>query len=269
MNLHPKLERFLMTSCDQFFSAFPQKRPAKKLLEDCLIISHRGIHDQRKIKENTMDAFVLAEEKGVYGIELDFRWTRDLVPVVVHDPDLERVFGMDVQIAEHDFESLKSLCPSVPSLQQVVERFGNKMHLMIEVKHEPYPNPEHQNTILEAIFSNLIPGQDYHLISLDPEMLELIECVPDHAKMPVAELNVGKLSEIALEKNYAGVLGHYFLLHGRLVQKHLEAGQKVGTGYPDSRNCMSRELNRGVNWLFSNDAGGLEQIRKAMLAEDG
>ena len=109
MNLHPKLERFLMTSCDQFFSAFPQKRPAKKLLEDCLIISHRGIHDQRKIKENTMDAFVLAEEKGVYGIELDFRWTRDLVPVVVHDPDLERVFGMDVQTAEHDFESLLSL----------------------------------------------------------------------------------------------------------------------------------------------------------------
>ena len=100
-------------------------------------------------------------------------------------------------------------------------------------------------------------------------MLELIECVPDHAKMPVAELNVGKLSEIALEKNYAGVLGHYFLLNGRLVQKHLEAGQKVGTGYSDSRNCMSRELNRGVNWLFSNDAGRLEQIRKAMLAEDG
>ena len=63
MNLHPKLEQFLMTSCDQFFSAFPQKRPAKKLLEDCLIISHRGIHDQREIKENTMDAFVLAEEE--------------------------------------------------------------------------------------------------------------------------------------------------------------------------------------------------------------
>jgi len=54
-----------------------------------------------------------------------------------------------------------------------------------------------------------------------------------------------------------------------LVQKHLEVGQKVGTGYPDSRNCMSRELNRGVNWLFSNDAGRLEQIRKAMLAEYG
>ena len=35
-----------------------------------------------------MDAFVLAEEKGVFGIELDFRWTKDLVPVVVHDPDL-------------------------------------------------------------------------------------------------------------------------------------------------------------------------------------
>ena len=55
------------------------------------------------------------------------------------------------------FESLKSLCPSVPSLQQVVERFGNKMHLMIEVKHEHYPNPEHQNTILEAIFPTLSP----------------------------------------------------------------------------------------------------------------
>ena len=85
--------------------------------------------------------------------------------------------------------------------------------------------------------------------------------------MPVAELNVSRLSQIALERNYAGILGHYFLLGRNVVKKHLNAGQEIGTGYPNSRNGLSREINRGVNWLFSNDAEELDRIRRDLLQE--
>ena len=267
MSLPPRLEKFLIEACDLVFAVTPQKLPQRKLLEECRIVSHRGIHDNLQSKENTLEAFDLAEQKGIWGIELDFRWTRDLVPVVVHDPDLDRVFGINKKIAELDFEALTNLCPQVPSLEQVVGKYGKKMHLMIEVKQEPYPNRRQQDLILEQIFSGISPCQDYHLISLDPEMLERIECVPNWAKMPVAELNVSRLSQIALERNYAGILGHYFLIGGKVVKKHLNAGQKIGTGYPNSRNGLSREINRGVNWLFSNDAEELDRIIRDLLQE--
>ena len=141
------------------------------------------------------------------------------------------------------------------------------MHLMIEIKQETYPDQEQQNLILEKLLSQIEPCRDYHLISLDPGMLERIECVSNHAKMPVAELHVSELSRIALEKEYAGLLGHYLLIDAKTVQKHLDAGQKIGTGYPNSRNALSREINRGVSWLFSNDAEGLDRLKRNVLQE--
>ena len=53
----------------------------------------------------------------------------------------------------------------------------------------------------------------------------------------------------------------------KLARGHLAAGQMVGTGYPDSRNCLFRELNRGVKWLFSNNALELAEIWEQALQE--
>jgi glycerophosphoryl diester phosphodiesterase len=44
------------------------------------------------------------------------------------------------------------------------------------------------------------------------------------------------------------------------LAKHRKNGQPVGTGYPASKNCLYREINRGVEWIFSNNAGELQGI---------
>src|SRR4051812_35261842 len=56
------------------------------------IIAHRGAWDEVKFRENTLDAFHEAARVGVYGIEFDVRFTRDGVPIVLHDPGLARMF---------------------------------------------------------------------------------------------------------------------------------------------------------------------------------
>jgi len=50
-----------------------------------------------------------------------------------------------------------------------------------------------------------------------------------------------------------------------VVRKHLKSGQKIGVGYPRSKNSLFRELNRSVEWIFSNDAIGLNSIFQTEL----
>jgi glycerophosphoryl diester phosphodiesterase len=40
---------------------------------------------------------------------------------------------------------------------------------------------------------------------------------------------------------------------------HHRKRQRVGTGYIASPGCLFRELNRGVDWIFSNHAEGLQR----------
>jgi len=265
MELPAGIEKVLLQCIDFIFMNWPQHPPEPDKLRACKIVSHRGEHDNISVYENTIAAFDSAIEQGIWGIEFDVRWTRDLQPVVVHDPDLERVFGIGTTVAEVEFDELRSLCPQVPLLSEVVAKYGRKMHFMVELKAEIYPDPDRQNTIFKDCFSSLQPGTDYHLMSLAPEMFDLITFVPASTFIPIALLNMSRLSELALEKNYGGVAGHYLLLSNAVLKKHDRKDQLTGTGYPGSKNCLFREVNRGVEWIFSNNAGELQGIINRLL----
>jgi len=253
-------EKVLISCIDLIFRIWPQPFPGHDRLKACKIVSHRGEHDNRMVFENTIEAFDLAWEKGVWGIEFDVRWTKDLQPLVIHDPDLKRVFGIDLAIAEVTRDELKSRCPAVPSLTEVIEKYGKKLHFMIEIKAEIYPDPERQNDIFKECFSSLEPLRDYHLMSLTPQMFDLITFVAASNLIPIATLNMNQISELALKNDYCGIAGHYLLLDNVKLAKHRNKGQIVGTGYPASTNCLFREINRGVEWIFSNNAGELQGI---------
>ncbi len=253
-------EKVLISCIDLFFRIWPQPYPGHDRLKACKIVSHRGEHNNSTVFENTIEAFDLAWEKGIWGIEFDVRWTKDLQPVINHDPDLKRVFGIDLTIAEVTRDELKSRCPVVPSLMEVVGKYGKKLHFMIEIKAETYPDPGRQNDIFKECFFSLEPRRDYHLMSLTPQMFDLITFVPASILIPIATLNMGEFSELALKKDYCGIAGHYLLMDNVKLAKHRNKGQNVGTGYPTSKNCLFREINRGVEWIFSNNAGELQGI---------
>lgn len=260
MELPAGIEKFLIQGADFIFMLLPRPSPGPDKLKACKIVSHRGEHDNITVLENTMAAFDSALEQGVWGIEFDVRWTRDLQPVVAHDPDLKRVFGIETTIAAVEFDELRSRCPDVPLLTEVVAKFGQKLHFMIELKAEVYPDPARQNAIFKDCFTSLQPQKDYHLMTLTPDMFDLITFAPPSSFIPIAMLNMSSLSRLALKKNYRGVAGHYLLLSNAILKKHRQLNQQVGTGYPASKFCLFREVNRGVEWIFSNNAGELMTI---------
>ncbi len=263
--MNERLQELLMASADRVTALLPQRRPAIEILQGARLVSHRGEHDNRTVYENTLQAFHLAREAGVWGVEFDLHWTRDLVPVVIHDPDGKRVFGDAAVVAELDFQALRRRLPLVPSFEEVVAEFGGHCHLMIEFKDAAYPDPVAQRATLKRVLAPLSPVQDYHFLALDPALFAHAGFAPANSCLPVAELNVGELSELALAKGYGGLTGHYLLLGRHTVNAHHSFGQQIGTGHIGSRNALYRELNRGVTWIFSNNAVAMQGLVDAAL----
>jgi glycerophosphoryl diester phosphodiesterase len=268
MKIFHKLEVQTRRILDGFYARWPQAVPDRDRLQHCKIISHRGDYDNRDVYENTIDAFDRVKDQGVWGIEFDFRWTKDLNPVVIHDADLRRVFGLDFSIQQVTLAELKSRCPRVPSLAEMIKRYGKKIHLMIEIKAEHYPDPVGQNRILAELLSALEPEKDYHLLTIRPEIFNLIECVPRSAFLPIAHVNFSQLSKMAIAQKYSGLAGHYALLTKSRLKKHKKLKQKLGTGYVNSKNCLFRELNRNVEWMFSDNAVELQKVVNQLLQND-
>ena len=269
MTLPPWLENTLERGCDFYFRHWPQPFPDPQLLRECRIIAHRGAPTPPDILENTHAAFEQAlSHPGVKGLEFDVRWTQDLQPVVSHDADLLRLYGDARRIGDFTLAELQYSFPQIPTLASVIERYSPRAHLMVELKEEPYPDFERQNLVFAEHFAGLTPKQDFHILGLTPKFLqEIVTFVERDACLLVAIFNEQELSAVALSGGFAGLGGHYLLVTPELVRQHLAAGQMVGTGYPNSRNCLFREPNRGVKWLFSNNALELAEIWEQALQE--
>lgn len=264
----PWVERGFHLVADALFRAWPRPSPGRSALENCRLVAHRGAHGAGVV-ENTIAAFDLAAQAGVWGIELDIRWTADLVPVVVHDADTGRLFGRPGLIRRMTIGELEKRFPLIPRLDTVIGRYGGRIHLMAELKAEPWPDPAGQQRTLARLFAPLQPMADFHFLALDPRMFDRIGFVPPATFLPVAETNVAALSALALGRGWAGMAGHYLLTGAGVIRRHRAAGQQVGTGYIHSQNALFRELGRGVAWLFTNQALAMQALAARLGQSNG
>lgn len=260
MNLNNLHEKLFLQFADRYVKNRPQPTPKPQALQTCRIVSHRGEHDNRHIFENTMAAFRRAADAGVWGLEFDVRWTKDLEPVVCHDADMLRLFKRPVRIRDLRFRQLRSEFPLVPALDEVLAHFGGRRHLMVEIKAGTFCEPARQTRILAERFAALQPVADFHFISLDPGEFSAIDFVPPAAFFPIARVNVRRVEALCLRKGYGGLNGHYLLMGHAVLQRLHAAGMAAGTGFASSRNCLFREINRGVDWIFSDAAAALQRI---------
>jgi len=257
-----------MRLADTLMAVTPRHKPSPERLSACRIVSHRGEHDNVNVFENTLPAFRQAADAGVWGLECDIRWTRDDVPVICHDVDGRRVFGKAVAVADHDFHTLRDELPLVPSLAEVLQAFGGRHHLMLEIKDIGEPLTAARKAVLGELLAPYQAGSDFHMLALEPELFDAVDFLPREACFPVAELHVSRLSRAALDKSFGGLTGHFLLLNDVLKARHEGAGQRIGVGFIRSRNSLYRELNRGIDWIFSNDAVKLQAIIHEALSQE-
>ncbi len=104
------------------------------------IIAHRGW--SKKHPELTEAALVSALEYGADGVEIDVRLTKDGIPVLIHDPVLNRVSDGQGRVSPRTLAELKELNFGTPQEPQQVLTLGEALEIV-----EPYP---HAHLFIEA-----------------------------------------------------------------------------------------------------------------------
>src|SRR4029079_15573183 len=118
-----------------------------------LILGHRGA--SAVAPENTLAAFSRAMSDGADGIEFDVRLSRDRIPVVIHDANLNRTAGVARRVSDLTTKELQQIDvgswfddrvgnplatfagEKLPTLKQVYELFSqNNGVLYVEMKCE-------------------------------------------------------------------------------------------------------------------------------------
>lgn len=142
------------------------------------IIAHRGVPPLEP--ENTMLSFRRAVMLGAKHLEMDIRSTRDLIPVIIHDPTLRRTTNGRGRVAKMTFEHVRSFDAgkgeSIPALSQVLDEFGGKIFLHLDVKWRPALRP-----MLEMIGTRGIE-RDVCISSFDHSILRDVKKFNPHIK---------------------------------------------------------------------------------------
>ena len=98
------------------------------------MISHRGIYDNEKIFENSIEAIRKAVKKG-YTVEIDIHLTKDNRLVVFHDYNTKRITKEDLVIENHTYKEINNQkIIHIPLLEEVLKIVNGKVPLLIEIK---------------------------------------------------------------------------------------------------------------------------------------
>ena len=260
--MHDRVYDGLQLGLDGLLSLLPRKVPCFD--HEPLVVAHRGNSGENNSPaENTIAAFQRCADLGVWGIEFDVQWTKDDIPVVIHDNNTARTFkGPVFNIATTDFQSLIKHHPSLPRLSEVIHRFGSTLHLMIELKSEILTDKQQQ--ILVSELNPLEAVKDYHLLSLDPVLLSTLQQFPIQAMMPVALTNTTWMIKQVLQYSFTNISAHYMLLTRKKRQLLSDSGIKIGSGFIPNKPLLLRELGLHSNWMFSNHAAVIQTHLKQL-----
>lgn len=234
------------------YGLLPRVRRRKAV--EPVIVGHRGVCGHPAIKENTLEAFDVAISLGG-GIELDIRLTRDNVTVVSHDPDLQRIHGVDGEIALLSLAELRRLAPQVPTLSEVFDRYGEKCpHYFIESK--VYGPKEEANRLIQEmkrVVKQFGLQDKVTLISLDARPLDEARVVfPELPKAYVFGVSPKQAVDYALSHKDTGVAGWYFSYPAKIRKFLADRNLHEGVGHIDYKNTLTACSNKGFRFQFTN-----------------
>ncbi len=247
-----------------------------------LIIGHRGA--SAHAPENTLAAFQMAINAGADGIEFDVQLAMDGVPVVIHDPTLQRT-GLRPEAVAHmtsgelsrmevgswfntKFHSLANPAfetETVPTLTQVLDLLvGFQGTIYIEMKcgvDDYIPLAEAVCDIIRS--SPLLPQiiiKSFYLAAI-PEVGRLL---PDAQTAALFEPKVmdflrGRkhIIAIAADLGASQISIHYSLITRKFVALAAEAQMPVTIWTVEDPKWVDRSSDLGIRAIITNDPAKL------------
>ena len=223
------------------------------------MIAHRGASAYRP--ENTLSAYGLAVEQAADMIEIDLHLTLDGAIVISHDADLTR-FGAEGEIGQQTLEQLRELDATcgrsqpepVPTLDEVLDRFGELIPFNLEIKwREPGGYPGLVEAALAALERRSLLARTLFSSFHDPVLAEVRRLAPGaRLAVLVSPADPARALERADAVGAEAVNPHFALAGSDWIQSAHDAGLAVYPYTVDDEELMRHLLTLGVNGLFTN-----------------
>ena len=146
------------------------------------LVGHRGLSN--KYTENTIEAFLDAFNNGADAVEMDVQLTKDNVPIIFHDFDLNRLFGINKKVNELRLEEIRKLRLKngefIPTLFEVLEKLkGKKLFIELKTLHDDFTRTnENMPKIVYDILKNF-DNKNIVIISFDIKALSDLREIDD------------------------------------------------------------------------------------------
>jgi glycerophosphoryl diester phosphodiesterase len=202
-----------------------------------LLLGHRGARASTGTPENTFASFDLALEHGCDGFEFDVRLTACGTALVCHDPKVGKL-----AIARSQARQL----PQLPRLNDVIQRYGERAFLNIELKVKDL-----ESKVLTAL-GDFPPRQGYVVSSFIPDVVMDLEARSSSASIGlICETPAQLACWRQLPVDF--VIPHQALVDQQLVQDVQHAGLKIFVWTVNDPEAMRRLAAWGVDGIISDE----------------
>ena len=223
------------------------------------VYGHRG--SSKKEPENTMRAFRASFSEGAQGIEFDIRLTADKEIVCIHDATINRTSNGSGKVAEMTLKDLQRFDfgkgEKIPPLKEVLEEFGNKYWLNIEIKET------NLEEMIVALLDDLKVKQKIIISSFN--LNSLIAFKQLNNQIPTAYIFAfrnQKLEEILANSNINGIHPRKNIVSKKMMKFARENHLAVRPWTIDSKFFTKKMIKYGVNGIITNDPSKILEIIK-------
>ncbi|OUQ57534.1 glycerophosphodiester phosphodiesterase family protein [Lactobacillus gallinarum] len=224
-------------------------------MTETIIFAHRGL--PVKFAENSLEGFRYAAKHGAEGVEFDVHMTKDKVPVVMHDEEIDRTTDGSGYIKDYTLNEIRKFHlkngEPVPMLRELFEILQDKdLYINLEFK----TNKIHDKGI-EAIVLALV--KEYRFVhpiifsSFNYQTLKNCQQIDPHqqycflTKVPVI------FPQRFVRKNHFAAIHPHWYLPSKITQRIWTV---------DNPKLAKKYMKRGVAGIFTNNFELMNQLKK-------
>ncbi len=234
-----------------------------------ILCAHRGL--SHACPENTLPAFGAAIALGVEEIEFDLYLSKDGVPVVCHDPKVNRTTNGEGVVTEMPYDAIQKLDAgirsgelwkgiSVPRFEEVLDLAAGRVGLNIHIKN-PGPNGELVRLVVETLKQRYLVDRAY--IAGDERILSVVQHMDSAiARCCLAAQNSPEQQVDMALKYQCKRLQFRRTVTDEAIQRAKENGLICNLFWSDEPDDAQQFHQRGIDVILTNRANLLLPLLK-------
>lgn len=237
--------------------AFASMYLTKYPIHDPIVVGHRG---SIYAVENTLESIQKAIDSRADYAEIDILLSSDGIPMVIHDSNLQRLAGQNLNVYDLTAHELKEIILKqndytgyISTLEEVVDFCEGKILLIVEYKRHGHEKVNLVDAVMQVMLNSdyqknsMYMSQDYELVA------QMHQAYPEYKTGYCLFGNVGELTQEQLEVfNVNFLLVEEWMISEQLIKNCRESSLPLYVWTVNDTNKMDDYLRMGVLGLFTD-----------------